>query len=89
MPRPVHMDELEKAIEAFLRQFQEHHTPCAIRVFVTMNEGGNSFGKSWGGGDFYSMLGYVAEWMDTQREANRIETRKRNSEPSEPDAGAF
>ena len=78
---------IERDIGTMLQSLLERHTPCSIRVFVTMNEGGKSFGKSWGNGDFYSMLGYVSEWMDIQKEAARIETRQRNSQPAEPEGG--
>ncbi len=84
---PKSIEAAEKDIKAFLEKFLEFHTPCSIRVFVTMREGTNAFGKSWGDGDFYSMLGYVQEWLDCQREASRIETRKNNSEPADLNGG--
>jgi len=80
---PSSLVRIEKDIEAFLLRLAEAHTPVAVRVFVTMNEGGQSYGKSFGSGDFYSMIGYVSEWLDIQRERSRIETRNQEAKPAD------
>lgn len=73
-------DQIGKEVQKFLGQFLEHHTVCSIRVFVTLSEGGQSKGTSFGNGDFYSMMGYVGEWLETQREESRIQARRHHEE---------
>lgn len=70
------MEMAENEIKAFLDRFMEHMTPCAIRVFVTMKEADNCMGHSIGRGDFYSIAGYVGEWLEIQHERTRVATRR-------------
>ncbi len=57
----------------------EHHN-LNIRVFITQTQCGTSETMNFGKGDWYSIYGYLHEYLSVANEQGRIEAR-RESEP--------
>lgn len=70
--------EIETQVKKAIADFQERNVGTSVRFFVTYSEKGQSYAFSYGGGDYYSQMGYVADWLEQQKartwhEANRGE----------------
>jgi hypothetical protein len=74
-PSQPERDIIRAKIRTFIHQLQEHHL-MNVRIFVTKSEGGNCYALNEGGGDIYSILGAVDEWLIQQREASRQQVRQ-------------
>lgn len=63
------LDDIQETVKRMVAAFQEQHLVIGIQVFVTVKIGDNCCGYAHGGGDFYSRLGYMNEWMERQKAA--------------------
>lgn len=63
------LDGIQDAVKRMVGNFQEQHLVIGVQVFVTVKIGDNCCGYAHGGGDFYSRLGYITEWMERQKAA--------------------
>lgn len=63
------LDKITADVKRMVDNFQEQNLVIGIQVFVTVKIGDNCCGYAHGGGDFYSRLGYITEWMERQKAA--------------------
>ena len=64
------LDGIQDAVKRMVGNFQEQHLVIGVQVFVTVKIGDNCCGYAHGGGDFYSRLGYITEWIERQKAAS-------------------
>ncbi len=65
-----------EAAKKMIAQFLENHSPCAVRIFFTMNGAGRVTNQDYGNGDIYSMQGAIREWLIMQDERARVQVRR-------------
>ncbi len=66
---------IEAKVNRFIDELLEHHA-LNIRVFITKTSCGTSETLNLGKGDWYSIYGYLHEWLSIANEQGRIEARK-------------
>jgi hypothetical protein len=76
--------ELQTLLQRHVADLMEHFD--SVRIFVTLHsDDGSKDTKQLdqGDGNFYAQLGQVHEWLDIQREYQRVWARN-HSKPDEP-----
>lgn len=79
---------IEAKVNRFIDELLEHHN-LNIRVFITQTQAGVSSTMNFGKGDWYSIYGYLHEYLSIAKEQAAIEARKEAnpvSDDSEPEA---
>ena len=72
----------ETAAQRMISEFLEMHNVCGVRIFFTMKVGPSIAARHYGNGDFYSIKGWIHDWLTIQDERARIETQ-RQEKPEE------
>lgn len=70
-------EAIAQKTDKFVGEILEHAD--SVRVFVTFHQADSTKSYNVGGGNFYSQLGIVGEWLTRQNEIARQEV-KRNDE---------
>ncbi len=66
---------IEAKVNRFIDELLEHHS-LNIRVFITQTNCGQSATANYGKGDWYSIFGYLHEYLSIAKEQAAIEARK-------------
>lgn len=66
---------IEAKVNRFIDELLEHHS-LNIRVFITQTQAGTSATFNLGKGDWYSIYGYLHEYLSVANEQGRIEARR-------------
>ncbi len=75
--------EIETQIKKAIADFQERNVGTSLRIFVTYSEKGQSFAFSYGGGDYYSQMGYVTDWLEQQKARTWEEVKRMDGKDEE------
>lgn len=74
-------DEAQALVQKHAAELGEHFD--SVRIFVTWpntNDSTNTQAYDAGSGNFYAQLGHVHEWLEIQREYQRLWAAKKDSE---------
>lgn len=66
-----------QVLKAYVNQIFEHLNCDTVQIFVTKYDHAHniSFASDSGRGDWFSRLGYIKSWIETQEEKNRERAR--------------
>ena len=77
-------EQIEARVSRFIDELLEHHH-LNIRVFITQTQAGRSTTLNLGKGDWYSIYGYLHEYLAIAKEQAAIEARQEAQEVTEGD----